>query len=253
MSRKPVTGICHICGLHKKLSFEHVPPESAFNKHPVVLYEIQNLICKNPENLPKGKKLQRGSGQYTLCEKCNNLTGHWYGSAFSDWAYQGMNVLGMTRGSDPLINIIYNIFPLRIIKQIICMFFSANGDGFREAHPDLEEFIMSPKRKYLKPSIKIYAFYNLAERPRMSGITGQLSIYGHQNIFCEIAFPPIGYIMTIDSNPPAKKLTDITYFANYDYNDWKHIDIKMHVLPVFSYLPADYRTKDSVMQAWRNG
>lgn len=47
----------------KKLSFEHFPPESCFNDGKV---KIANKIS------------QRGIGDYTLCDSCNNNTGKWY-------------------------------------------------------------------------------------------------------------------------------------------------------------------------------
>ena len=31
MARQEHTGICHICGEYKKLTYEHIPPEAAFN------------------------------------------------------------------------------------------------------------------------------------------------------------------------------------------------------------------------------
>lgn len=56
------TGICHICLEEKKLSFEHFPPESCLNDGKV---KIANKIS------------QRGIGDYTLCDSCNNNTGRW--------------------------------------------------------------------------------------------------------------------------------------------------------------------------------
>ena len=35
MSRKPVIGKCRLCGETKKLTFEHVPPETTFNNYSV--------------------------------------------------------------------------------------------------------------------------------------------------------------------------------------------------------------------------
>ena len=42
-----------------------------------------------------------------------------------------MAILHWTRGK-PSLYYTFHIFPLRIIKQIVCMFFNANGEGFRE-------------------------------------------------------------------------------------------------------------------------
>ena len=69
-------------------------------------------------------------GDYTLCEQCNNTTGRWYGARFVDWCYQGMRILQMTNGNPSLLYLNY-LFPLPIIKQVVVMLFSINGDQFR--------------------------------------------------------------------------------------------------------------------------
>lgn len=56
-------GICHICLEKKLLTFEHIPPECCLNKSRV---KIGNNIS------------QKGIGAYTLCERCNSITGGWY-------------------------------------------------------------------------------------------------------------------------------------------------------------------------------
>lgn len=58
-----INGVCHICLKESKLSFEHIPPRSCFNDGKAKI----------------GQKIsQRGIGDYTLCESCNNKTGAWY-------------------------------------------------------------------------------------------------------------------------------------------------------------------------------
>jgi hypothetical protein len=123
MAKAP-DGLCHICGKYGKLSFEHSPPEAAFNHRPLVYAAIKKLIGTSNLDNPKGRTQQRGAGAYTLCERCNNLTGHWYGGAFVEMAYQGMQIL-QRAGKAPTLYYPFHIFPLRIIKHVICMFMNA--------------------------------------------------------------------------------------------------------------------------------
>jgi hypothetical protein len=76
MGKRAKTGVCHICGNKGQLSFEHVPPESAFNNSPMVRIVGRDLIQIHPDNLRfvKGSIDQRGQGAYTLCPRCNNKT-----------------------------------------------------------------------------------------------------------------------------------------------------------------------------------
>ena len=156
MARKPVFGSCHICGQHTKLSFEHVPPRAAFNDCPAVGKQFSELINKNPNDYfeEKGEVSQRGPvGGYTLCEECNNNTGAWYGTEFAKWAHQGMDILEYTYSS-PSLYYRFHIFPLRVLKQIICMFFSITDDLFACNHPDLVRFVLNKNECYL--NILIY-------------------------------------------------------------------------------------------------
>jgi len=73
------TGICHLCGQVKVLSFEHVPPEKAFNDKPAFLIPFEEAIHLGPDDEPQSRprKQQRGMGGFTLCESCNSNTGSW--------------------------------------------------------------------------------------------------------------------------------------------------------------------------------
>ena len=61
----------------------------------------------------------------------------------------------------------------------------------------------------------------------------------------EIAFPPMGYLMTIDSDPPDPRLIDISLFGKYQFSDRRSISLKLPVLPVYTFVPGDYRNRDT--------
>ena len=35
---------CHLCGLKRELTFEHIPPQSAFNDHKVLYNDVQTML-----------------------------------------------------------------------------------------------------------------------------------------------------------------------------------------------------------------
>jgi hypothetical protein len=251
MSRaKKKTGHCYICGKEGKLSFEHVPPRSAFNDHPVFAADVNKLIGNwdGKLNSVKGKIHQLGSGDYTLCEKCNNNTGAWYGKAFANWAYQAFRIPTSAMGEATQ----FKIFPLQVIKQIVCMFFSSNGPNFRNVHPDLVKFVLNRDIQYLQPSVHIYTYFNLSNISRQSGVTGLLNIEKQQvYTFSEVAYFPLGYVMTLESKIPDNRPVDISFFANYRYDEYKEFSFSLPVLPVYTYFPADYRNRDEVLATGR--
>lgn len=246
-------GLCCICGVEGKLSFEHVPPRSAFNDRPVLVANVKELIGDWDCELRsvKGKVHQLGAGDYTLCDKCNNNTGAWYGKAFADWAYQAFHVLTFARG-EPTLYYQFRIFPLRVIKQIVCMFFSSNGPRVRTAHPDLVKFVLNREDSYLRPAIRIYAYYNLSPVYRRSGVGSRLNIEKQQGYtFSEIASWPLGYVMTLESKAPDDRPVDISFFANYCYDDWKEFSFRLPVLSVYSPYPADFRSQEEILVTGR--
>lgn len=249
--RRKVTGTCHLCGDFEPLSYEHVPPEAAFNNRPVVAHLIDEVLEKGSWQESKGKILQRGAGAYTLCNRCNPKTGAWYGRWFVEWVYQGMNILWATTQS-PTLYYTFHIFPLRVLKQIICMFFSANGPEFRKVHPDLERFVLDKERRYLPSGVKFYAFYSVGKFARQAGVMHRFDLYhsSKSTTFSEITYPPFGYVMSFD-NPPHPGLQDLTHFARYNYNTFRSISLRIPALPVISYFPGDYRSQKEIDRDFR--
>jgi hypothetical protein len=249
---KPVFGICHICGQRKKLSFEHVPPRSAFNKSPILRTSFEKII--GSENLDEldGKLQRRGSGAYTLCEKCNNDTGTWYADSYARWAEQAMRLLLAARGR-PSLEYPFNLFPLRVLKQVVCMFFSVNNALFQKGHPELVRFVLNRGLQELPANVHIYAFYTLSNRMRSSGASGMIRGFGSGNpslhVFSEIAFAPFGFVMTLsETAPPQPNFLDISGFAKFGYRDWRAgISMKLPLMPIYTAFPGDYRTRTQTL------
>jgi hypothetical protein len=249
--RKKIFGTCHICGNYRELSFEHVPPRAAFNDKRTIKVTFEDAIGLGPDEIVKGPIRQRGLGDYTLCIKCNNDTGAWYGGKFVDWCYQAMEILIRSDGKPSLIYMNY-LFPLPILKQIVTMFFSVNGDNFWKANPELVRFVLDRERNHLPPKYRFYVYYNITGRFRYSGITGQLqvtSILGSGSkpiVMSEITYPPFGYVLTFDSPAPDKRLYEITHFADCKHNEFRVMTLKLPVLPTHLFYPGDYRTREEI-------
>ena len=92
MARQEHTGICHICGEYKKLTYEHIPPEAAFNSQRRKMSTVKELMENKKDNRApwdieglKYKQFQQGTGFFTLCGECNSFTGAKYGVTYSDF------------------------------------------------------------------------------------------------------------------------------------------------------------------------
>jgi hypothetical protein len=247
MSKKNILGNCHLCGTYGNLTFEHVPPRAAFNDKPVIALSFDDAFELRPEDAPKGPVQQRGMGKHTLCADCNNKTGHWYGGSFVDWCYEGLTILQGSKGKPTLYHSSYS-YPLRIIKQIATMFFTACSDGFASKNEELVRFVLNKKITGLSPKYRFYTYYNIEGRLRFSNIVGLINIEeGTSSFISEITFPPFGYVMSLDSVPEDKQLVEISAFANYGYYELASISRRFSLLQTYMPSPGDYRPYDPAL------
>jgi hypothetical protein len=248
MGKNRPTGVCHICGQDGPLSFEHIPPRQAFNDRRVVSVTFEEAIHLGPDEVPRGEIRQRGMGGYTLCERCNNNTGALYGGQFVDWCYMGMSVLAGARGQ-PVLTYVLHLYPLPVIKEIVTMFFSVNHDRFRTANPELVRFVMNPDSRGLPAKYRFYTYFNTSPRFRSISTSAMMRLGRSEPILIsEFAFPPYGYVMTIDSDSPDPRLWEITHFTQYERYELAEIGLNLPLLPVHTPFPGDYRTKQEIIE-----
>lgn len=191
-------------------------------------------------------------GGYTLCEPCNNSTGRWYGANYAAWVYQAAAYVSRASGELTL-SYPYHLLPLRVIKQIVCMFFSVNAPNFREVHPELVRFVLNKEIRRLPEGIRIYAGYLVSDRSRAAGVTGSLQLDERTGVprvrtYSEVSFPPFSYILSINSPPPEHAMSDISFFAEYGYDDFATLQLSMPVLSIYTPFPGDFRNREAVLR-----
>lgn len=224
----------------------------------MIVADLLSMIRPDRENLDEieGEQYQRGFGRYTLCPRCNNNTGSWYGTAYLEWVWYAVRVLSVADRRQSFLYLPFHIFPLKVIKQVVCMFLASTDIGFRDANEHLARFVLDRERRGIDPEISIYAFLNPSPRARSTGIAAIVTPSDSRatiKVVNEIALAPIGYLMTLGSVAPDERLVDISFFAGFGYNDWKDVWLNLPILPVYAPFPADYRTRDEVLEAGRKG
>lgn len=256
MSRKSKQGVCCICGVTGKLSYEHVPPKKAYNNTTVIEYDWQGIIPKGKQG--KGRQRQGGLGAHTLCEKCNTTTGDWYGREYIKWARTGHSILqqwqasGVNQSSFTLLS----VYPLRFLKQTVTMFFSLfgeySGPVFSANHPALMQFVLDTGSNQLPDGFRFWMnFYpfnlkgatSLRRMPLAAKITvkqdknGQIIGIQSAANFDEIAHPPFALYMTMDNGvfPDAQ---EITGFKQYGYDEMVNVPLNLRVMNSKSRYPG---------------
>lgn len=241
-------GFCRLCGVYKKLSFEHVPPQSAFNDQQRLLKTMQDALQERPYS-----RFRRGLGKNTLCERCNNLTGGWYGEAFVSWTKQGFDWFDRVKG-ERMISLPYYIKPLNVLKQCLVMALAMSSEGSLSYHRDLRRFVLNPRQRDLPPDYRIHVYFTMDGQPRFASgmaITKVGEGGGASYIEAEVSLPPFGYAITSSvgnykSLADATGLYEITWFSRYEYNEWTTVHLRIPARETHEPFPLDYRNKTEV-------
>lgn len=240
---------CRICGSVGDLSFEHVPNREAYNKSTTIEYSWGDVFVKKDQ--VTGKIVQGGIGEYTLCEPCNNNTGHWYGGEYTRWAKACFEFLQTRTPSitepDETIIILRDVYPLRFLKQVIVCFFSITP-GLSKTYPQLAKFILDKDQTQLPEDCTFFMNFYFGTKPKLRRwpIAGKLTILHKDgklvplsnSIISEITHPPFALIMSDKSGFVGAG--NITHFADYTYDQHENITLKLRVIKGVSTLPGNF-------------
>lgn len=248
--RKMSSGICRLCGENKELSFEHIPPKSAFNSQTtyreVAFDEWANL--DNPfDHKPRGKVIQGGTGFHALCRDCNSFLGREYVTAYQRWASIFMEA-SLTQTEVIELSAL-SIQPLRILKQIIAMLVCINDKWYLKEYPDLAKFLKDPFSNELPENYRIFLYIKGAGNFRFkTHSTISDPSYGILNM-TELAFAPFGYILTFDYQGVFPNMAEITSFKTYPPEENFNLSFALKRLSTWLPMQLDYRSREEIVRA----
>lgn len=253
-------GKCALCGKECELSYEHIPPRSAFNSE--CIKPVSGTILMSEEVLQDQNRMpwdmtglkyqnqQRGMGLFSLCSECNNNTGSWYGDAYVEFAritHFAMRKLSV--GENKYVSF-GKMHPQRIVKQVLSMFCSINGYEADVLAP-IREFIMDRDMVGLdKTKYKLCMYFTKSDFKKYAGFTGvirELLNDPQFMIVSEITAYPFGFLLYLDPTGDWEyKGVDITHWADAGYDDIRDIVIPWDFYEMNDLFPEHYRTKEEI-------
>ena len=247
-------GVCKLCGKNTELTFEHVPPKSAFNNCKVTIADGLESLTRD-DILPwesdglKGEISQRGRGGFYLCGDCNSKTGAWYVPFYEEFVKrlhfaiknEDIHELGGIQ--------IYTkcIRPLAILKQILVMFCDINS--ICDKDKELQWFLLNKEATMKLHGYKVFIYLFKGEVEKHASMIGKIDLStGDVDKVSEIAMYPLGMRLYWDKEESFDSIgVDITNFSQYSYDEEKNATILFPILESNSVLPEDYRTKKEIV------
>lgn len=264
----PVTteGRCQLCGISGPLTFEHIPPKSAFNDQKVQLgvpelKQGEGIVAK------PGKFQQRGAGVKALCADCNSLLGARYVpeySAFVDavvrtMAKQRIDFEELQRIDDldalPTFAIEFrgddssgsgdHVYPMRIARQALSMLLVMAPPDFPDTRPALVDLVLDPAATDLPKDVRLGFCFFVADVVRSIGKAAIADLDSQVvRVFAEVSHPPLSWVIVTNGAELPNGLVDVTEWLTMGYDEGR-VDFRVEALLGFgnSFTPIEYRTE----------
>lgn len=258
-------GICRLCGEERELTFEHVPPRSAFNAERVQVGRPDIVDGEGLVTTP-GRFQQRGAGDYYLCAQCNNLLGRQYVPAYLRFVSLLAGALSQVGEFEDVNDrdepthfrcrlestdeAQLEVFPGRVVKQVVAMMLCVAMPGFANKREDLRRYVLDRDSTFLPGDVHVGFCFYLGNQARFGGPWAQMDIAnGTMTVAIEVAFPPMAWLMTLSGAALPAGLADVTEYAasGHDY-EMRTLEVEALVGFGTTLFPGDYRTGEQLRQ-----
>ncbi len=237
MTKRHIIGRCRVCRWCGQLTFEHVPPECAFNSSPAKTYTLDQWMAREAGERARWENDQKGSGYTALCDECNSKRGgEWYVPEFKEWAYLGADVLANAWKDAHLdqleaVNLkVSRCYPARFVKQIVMMLLAINASEFGDAHQPLRDLVLTREATGLPERYRLYLGLYDRDVAQHRGVYAPLRV-GPDGFSAfqatDILYPPFSYTLTIDESTPLHGGCEITRLAAVEYDTQRAVELRL--------------------------
>jgi hypothetical protein len=280
--RKKWYGRCRLCLKTGRLTKEHVPPESAFNKGSYRRFYVDQMAKADLLQWETKDVNANGIFVFSLCERCNQKTGRAYASAYAVFV-QSLTDVATFENVDKDVEVeLKNFSPVRVVKQAVSMVLSTSTpDSFsryefiwnpflradqslpstnlfanrpdqqrlREIYEKLRAFVNNRTTKGLPPGVRLYAYATANSGSGvMTGIMGSASLSTQKAFWgAVVGLWPVHWLLTFEDEPDVQ-LLDVTDWANDDYKTKRKVKVKIPCRWTYAKYPLDFRTPEQFLK-----
>ncbi len=238
--------LCRVCGRAVADSKEHIPPKSAKNAGPV---EVRFILGSDDTQHPIARVLRSGEGFWlpSLCEDCNNVTGSRYGAAYAHFVGELAATAGIRDPSGRIVTRLQDLYPLRVLKQMFCMFLAASPFQPAAQWSGIQKFVLKRDAKLPEDAPSVLLYLNSSRVGRITPLCGIVESATHlHHVAAEISWPPIGIVFSFGEHPRVEQMQDITSWAQFGFHESVSVDLTLPELHVSTSYPLAFGTSEQV-------
>lgn len=266
LPRRRIRGKCRLCGQESDLTKEHIPPKSSGNKNRHKKYDLDGWLKSGfaQENVKLNIE-QGGVFGYTLCSKCNSLTGELYGNEYKYWVEIAKSIITsfdletipqLDQSIGPFgRNIAFgskeagSVKPGAFVRQILSCMCSLSGTwNLARNHPEIQRIVLKQSAEPLPSNLDLSMSLYLGPKIRIVGPQLKINIKTETWVWCqEIAFPPFAFFLVLKSNKEkAGTGLMIGNFTTLDPDKKQYFSGVTEIGFGWSPYPGDYRSKAAI-------
>jgi len=191
---------------------------------------------------------QKGLCFYSLCGDCNSRCGSKYAGAYIEFVKTIAERIGDIRDFHTL-SVLGVRRPLRILKQIMVQFVTANGPQFVRVNDWVAPFVREVKNQQIPNNVCIYIFASNSRGARTTGVSAHIDLSAayRRAVVAEFTFWPLGTVISFDGELSHPGLAPIHHWKKYAFDYTGTTDIELRVNPVESAYPVDFRDHDQIV------
>lgn len=192
------------------------------------MYNEQSLLYG------KSSKSPRGAGKHTLCDSCQKRTGNWYARYYIEFA----NEMKRNLEDFKLPHHTYRIRPFRVLKHALTMFASLESTDYLLENRQFRAHLLDPFNREFPNGCNVYLYCHIDHKvSRLNGWSAQSDGPGPMVQCWEMAYIPVGLVMTFSGGKPHPFLRDITDWCRYGVDEVAEVRMRPYVLT----FPKDFR------------
>jgi len=266
LPRNRFRGPCRICGKEDKLTKEHIPLGSSGNKGRSKKYRLDDWLKYGFAHDKVKREIEQGGIHgYTLCDKCNSLTGRLYGNEYKNWVKKAENIIsefepGSVVRFDQLVGPFGQevsfgskeegaVKPGAFVRQVLSYMCSLSGTwNIAERHPEIRRIIIEQSVEKLPQCLDLGMYLYLGPKARIHGPQLKVNVKTKTWMWCqEMAFPPFAFLFVLASNKEnAGTGLMIGDFTTLAPDEEKYYSGTIEIGFGWSPYPGDYRSRAAI-------